>query len=204
MRKIKLDKIASATRNVQLGKEVTLSDEIVARAGMVVAVRAIGRKTTYNEIEDPQGRLVRVDEGDVIAGVLGERRALKGYAGRVPEKIKKGDVLNLLNMGGVVGEVTSVNIELLRRDRCQRAPQTLALAARMFPGSNDQLHRAHGISGMLDIRDPHQLDDSVAGADRRFLMVCRNKVFVSLVFKVGNAGNAKRADCSILCRCKGC
>jgi hypothetical protein len=112
MRKIKLDKIASATRNVQLGKEVTLSDEIVARAGMVVAVRAIGRKTTYNEIEDPQGRLVRVDEGDVIAGVLGERRALKGYAGRVPEKIKKGDVLNLLNMGGVVGEVTSVNIEL--------------------------------------------------------------------------------------------
>ncbi len=112
MRKIRLDKIASATRNVQLGKEVTLSDEIVARAGMVVAVRALGRKTTYNEIEDPQGRLVRVDEGDVIAGVLGERRALKGYAGRVPEKIKKGDVLNLLNMGGVVGEVTSVNIEL--------------------------------------------------------------------------------------------
>ena len=112
MRKIKLDKIASATRNVQLSKEVTLSDEIVARPGMVIAVRAIGRKTTYNEIEDPQGRLVLVDEGDVIAGVLGERRALKGYAGCVPDKIVKGSILNLLNMGGVIGQVTSINIEL--------------------------------------------------------------------------------------------
>jgi hypothetical protein len=112
MRKIKLDKIASATRNVQLSKEVTISDEIQARPGMVVAVKALGRKTTYNEIEDPQGRLVRVDEGDVIAGVLGERRALKGYAGIVPPRISKGDTLNLLNMGGVVGQVTSVNIEL--------------------------------------------------------------------------------------------
>jgi hypothetical protein len=112
VRKIKLDKISSATRNTNLSREVTLSDEIIARPGIVVAVRALGRKTTYNEIEDPQGRLVRVDEGDVIAGVLGERRALKGYAGRVPASVKKGDILNLLNMGGVVGEVTSVNIEL--------------------------------------------------------------------------------------------
>ena len=112
MRKIRLDKITSATRSVKLSREVTVSDEIIARAGMVIAVKAIGRKTTYNEIEDPVGRLVRVDEGDILAGVLGERRALKGYAGFVPDKIKKGDILNLLNMGGVVGQVTSVNIEL--------------------------------------------------------------------------------------------
>lgn len=112
MRKIKLDKIASATRNVNLASEVTVSDDVVAQAGMVIAVRALGRKTTYNEIEDPTGRFVRVDEGDVIAGVLGERRALKGYAGIVPPSIKKGDKLNLLNMGGVIGQVTSVNIEL--------------------------------------------------------------------------------------------
>jgi hypothetical protein len=112
VRKIKLDKIASATRNVSLGSEVTLSDEITAAAGKVVAVRALGRKTTYNEIEDPTGRMVRVDEGDVIAGVLGERRALKGYAGIVPPSIKKGDRLNLLNLGGVIGQCTSVNIEL--------------------------------------------------------------------------------------------
>ena len=112
MRKIKLDKIASATRNVNLASEVTISDDVVAQAGMVIAVRALGRKTTYNEIEDPVGRFVRVDEGDVIAGVLGERRALKGYAGIVPPSIKKGDRLNLLNMGGVIGLVTSANIEL--------------------------------------------------------------------------------------------
>jgi hypothetical protein len=43
--------------------------------------------------------------------VLGERKALKGYAGRVPSSIKKGDILHILNMGGVIGECTSVNLE---------------------------------------------------------------------------------------------
>jgi hypothetical protein len=112
LKKIRLDKIASATRNVALSREVTITDEIVARDGMVIAVRALGKKAVYNEIEDPVGRLVRVDEGDVLAGVLGSRRALKGYAGRVPSAVKKGDLLHILNMGGVIGECTSVNIEL--------------------------------------------------------------------------------------------
>ena len=112
MRKIKLDKIASATRGVSLSREVTIADEVQARDGIVIAVRAIGKKTVYNEIEDPSGRMVLVDEGDVIAGVLGERKALKGYAGRVPAQVRKGDILHLLNLGGVIGECTSVNMEL--------------------------------------------------------------------------------------------
>ncbi len=34
---------------------------------------------------------------------LGRRRALKGFVGDVPESVKAGDKLNLLNMGGVIG-----------------------------------------------------------------------------------------------------
>ncbi|HEY0657305.1 MAG TPA: hypothetical protein VGD05_02470, partial [Pyrinomonadaceae bacterium] len=41
--------------------------------------------------------------GDVLLGVLGKRRALKGFVGDVPDTIKAGDRLHLLNMGGVIG-----------------------------------------------------------------------------------------------------
>ena len=44
MRKIRLDRIASATRNISLSREVTVQDEVIARDGMVVAVRALGKK----------------------------------------------------------------------------------------------------------------------------------------------------------------
>jgi hypothetical protein len=42
----------------------------------------------------------------VLLGVLGKRRALKGFVGDVPTSIKSGDRLHLLNMGGVIGECT--------------------------------------------------------------------------------------------------
>ena len=38
--------------------------------------------------------------------MLGRRRALKGFVGDVPETIKAGDRLHLLNMGGVIGYCT--------------------------------------------------------------------------------------------------
>jgi hypothetical protein len=41
-----------------------------------------------------------------LIGVLGRRRALKGFVGDVPATIKVGDKLHLLNMGGVIGFCT--------------------------------------------------------------------------------------------------
>ncbi len=107
--KVRLNKIASATRNCRLPREVTLSDTIIAEEGSVVAVRALDRKQVYNEIEDEHGRMATVNEGDVLAGVLGERRALHGYTGIVPSKVAVGDILHLLNLGGVIGLCTSAN-----------------------------------------------------------------------------------------------
>jgi hypothetical protein len=63
----------------------------------------LNAKTTYNTLEDVHGRAVRLHPGDVIAGALGHRDALHGYSGRVPESVKPGDELQLLNMGGVIG-----------------------------------------------------------------------------------------------------
>jgi hypothetical protein len=110
--KVTLDKIASTTRNAKIPREVLISDEIQAKEGMVLAVRVHGKKTVYNTLEDVHGRMIDLNDGDVIAAVLGTRRALRGYAGHVPESIKVGDRLDILNLGGVIGRCTSVNLEI--------------------------------------------------------------------------------------------
>jgi hypothetical protein len=71
-----------------------------------VAVRALTDSATYNMLELPTGRLAKINPGDLLLGVLGRRRALKGFVGDVPETVKSGDQLHLLNMGGVIGLCT--------------------------------------------------------------------------------------------------
>jgi hypothetical protein len=57
-------------------------------------------------LELPTGWLAKINPGDLLLGVLGRRRALKGFVGDVPALVKRGDMLHLLNMGGVVGHCT--------------------------------------------------------------------------------------------------
>jgi hypothetical protein len=107
--RVRLDRIASSTRNAQLTPEVIVGDGIVAAEGYVLAVRILEDKSTYNTIEDLSGRMVPLRAGDVLAGTLGTRRALRGYAGVVPTHITAGDTLEVLNLGGILGRCTSVN-----------------------------------------------------------------------------------------------
>lgn len=98
------DKIGSATSPLQLGRTISIAKtERPARAGDVVVVRVLTDNATYNMLELPTGRLAKVNPGDIVVGVLGRRRALKGFVGDVPEKVKAGDELHLLNLGGVIG-----------------------------------------------------------------------------------------------------
>ncbi len=109
MRRVKLDKIASATRRAPVKDEVYVSSDIIARQGYVVAVRVLEDKPVYNQLENIHGRMTRLKAGDVLAGVLGHRRALHGYAGEVPSSLAVGDRLQVLNLGGVLGLCTSFN-----------------------------------------------------------------------------------------------
>jgi hypothetical protein len=104
---IDADKIGSATSPLNLGRTnaVVLSSE-TPRAGDVVVVRALTDSATYNMLELPTGRLAKINPGDVLIGVLGRRRALKGFVGDVPGTVYAGDQLHLLNMGGVIGKCT--------------------------------------------------------------------------------------------------
>jgi len=110
--RVRLDRVASSTKNAHLGSEVIVGDEIRAAEGYVLAVRILEDKSAYNTVEDLSGRMVSLRAGDVLAGTLGTRRALRGYAGIVPPHIAVGDVLHVLNLGGILGRCTSVNPDI--------------------------------------------------------------------------------------------
>jgi hypothetical protein len=98
------DKIGSATSPLGLSKTVGIvSSSSSPRAGDVIVVRALTDSATYNMLELPTGRLAKINPGDLLIGVLGRRRALKGFVGDVPASVQSGDELHLLNMGGVIG-----------------------------------------------------------------------------------------------------
>jgi hypothetical protein len=101
---IEVDKIGSATSPLGLARGLNVVGATVTpRAGDVVVVRVLTDSATYNMLELPTGRLAKVNPGDVLAGVLGRRRALKGFVGDVPASVTSGDELHLLNLGGVIG-----------------------------------------------------------------------------------------------------
>lgn len=101
---LEVDKIGSATSPLNLGKAVSVIEgNLSPKVGDVVVVRALSESVTYGNLELPNGRLARITKGDILLGVLGKRRALKGFVGDVPDSIKAGDKLHLLNMGGVIG-----------------------------------------------------------------------------------------------------
>jgi len=101
--RITLDKIASSTARLELPREVEVSPHIEAREGNVLAVRALMEKSVYDRLELTSGRMAKINRGDVIAGTLGFRRALKGFVGIVPESLHVGDTIHVLNLGGVLG-----------------------------------------------------------------------------------------------------
>jgi hypothetical protein len=99
-----LDKIASVTLRLELDHNAVLGAAIPPQAGTVVACRVLSSKASYNTLEDVHGRMVALYPGDVIAGALGHRDALYGYSGSVPKSVAVGDELQLLNLGGVIGQ----------------------------------------------------------------------------------------------------
>jgi len=98
---------------------VRICADIPAEEGVVVIVEVLTNKTTYNTLELTSGRMAKVGKGDVVAGALGHRRALFGYSGHVPERLEPGDVIQLLNIGGVLGVCDSINPEKGRPFDCR-------------------------------------------------------------------------------------
>src|SRR5262249_25184053 len=105
METIKVDKFGSATSRLRLPIDLKIKkDGFEPQAGDVVVVKALSESVTYGNLELPSGRLAKINRGDILAGVFGKRRALKGFVGDVPTATATGARLHLLNMGGLIGE----------------------------------------------------------------------------------------------------
>ena len=109
MRTVVVDKIASVAQACGLSREVRISTEIPSEEGMVVVVEVLTNKSTYNTVELASGRMAKVGKGDIVVGALGHRKALFGYSGHVPPSLQAGDVIQMLNIGGVLGICDSIN-----------------------------------------------------------------------------------------------
>jgi hypothetical protein len=109
MKPVVVDKIASVAQHSELGHELRLSADIPCEEGILVAVRVLNNKARYNQLELTSGRMATVNQGDIVVGALGHRKALRGYSGHLPTELEVGDTIQLLNIGGVLGICDSAN-----------------------------------------------------------------------------------------------
>lgn len=110
MRNVVADKIGSIAQACGLSHELRIAtSDIPCEEGVVLVVEILTSKGTYNTLELTSGRMAKVSKGDVIVGALGHRQALFGYSGHIPEKVAAGDILQVLNIGGVLGVCDSAN-----------------------------------------------------------------------------------------------
>ena len=109
MKSVVVDKVASVAQHSELGHELRLSADIPCEEGVLIAVRVLNNKARYNQLELTSGRMATVNQGDVVVGALGHRKALRGYSGHLPTNLEPGNTIQLLNIGGVLGHCDSAN-----------------------------------------------------------------------------------------------
>jgi hypothetical protein len=109
MKNVVVDKVASVAQHNDLASELRLSPDIPCEEGVLIAVRVLNNKSRYNQLELTSGRMATVTMGDIVVGALGHRNALRGYSGHLPSKLAKGDHVQILNIGGVIGICDSAN-----------------------------------------------------------------------------------------------
>jgi len=109
VKSVVVDKIASVAQHNDLASELRLSKDIPCEEGVLIAARILNNKSRYNQLELTSGRMATVNQGDVIVGALGHRKALRGYSGHLPTSLKPGDTIQILNIGGVLGMCDSAN-----------------------------------------------------------------------------------------------
>src|SRR2546430_16383399 len=95
---VTVHKIASSTAGTIAGREIEVGDGRPVRSGDVLVVEALEEKSVYDQLELITGRMAKISRGDVIAGALGARQALKGFVGHLPQPVPVGGTIQVLNL----------------------------------------------------------------------------------------------------------
>ena len=181
MQTVVVDKIASIAQAAGLGHELRVAtSDIPCEEGVLLVVEILTNKSTYNTLELTSGRIAKLARGDVIVGALGHRQALFGYSGHVPDKVEAGDVLQVLNIGGVLGICDSINPDKGRPFDCRVLGAVL-----QFPFLGERI----GVPARIG----HRKLDPAAGLDARGVPV------VALAGTCMEAGKTAAA-CAIVSR----
>jgi hypothetical protein len=105
-------------------------------------VSEIGQHTKF---EEPAGREIILQTGNVVAVVLGRRYSTREFHGRVPEKLVQGTEFDLLNVGGIAGEALS-------RNALAKAPTKLIYLGHAVDDQGKKMNTANfGIASNLGI-----------------------------------------------------
>ena len=155
LKEINADIIASSSASVKLDHTLNLAPNIVAEEGYLIAVKTLDVKDRYNQIETSEGAIIPYGKDQVVVGALGERQALRGYSGIIPRSVKKGDILHILNMGGIIGHCQSPHPDHGPAMRVE------VLGAVMIPDEEDQGMYKHACIQDYAIEWEYQLTESV-------------------------------------------
>ncbi|MBW2730846.1 MAG: hypothetical protein JRH20_00550 [Deltaproteobacteria bacterium] len=110
--RVRPDKVGSVCLPLNLRPYLTVSPELVVEEGVAIVGRVLTISHTYGHLELTSGRPALLVPGDLVVGVLGARAALRGFCGRVPQRLTRGDTVFLLNKGGVIGESSGATVGL--------------------------------------------------------------------------------------------
>jgi hypothetical protein len=110
--KVSVDKFSSSTTPLALKNPVEVHKQGPIEVGQLVVVQAVTENPFYPDIELVTGERAAIKKGDILAGILGSRQALRGFVGYCPYRIAAGDKLHILNLGGIIGRYVSGHKDL--------------------------------------------------------------------------------------------
>lgn len=123
------DLISSVARRVDLTFPLDVRETSQPQPGDLVLAYIEEVNPAYPNLELVDGTEFPLSPGNLIVGSLGSRKALHGFSGKIPESLKIGQSLSLLNKGGVIGDCTAFNRKL-------EWPTKLSYLGTLFQDSN--------------------------------------------------------------------
>ncbi len=117
------DVVTSSVRNVSFldsSQKVELVDNgRDLKAGDVVAVEIVEKGGSYGSAEVKGAEMVDLGIGDIVVGVLGRRKATRGFSAEMPYKLEEGEELDFVSSGGVFAKGLSYPEDIGRPYRCK-------------------------------------------------------------------------------------
>ncbi|MEW5803691.1 MAG: hypothetical protein AB1847_16480 [bacterium] len=101
-----------------------------------VVIGEVSELGQHTRFEEPEGREMTLQIGDVVAVVLGRRYSTREFHGGVPRKLVQGAEFDLLNVGGIAGEALS-------RNTVAKAPTKLIYLGHAVDDQGKKLNTAH-------------------------------------------------------------